>query len=111
MKYELYAVEVLANSNPMTYELVTRINESGPGSPLAWPDRPGAEKYIETEIAPHCGAEPDAWVVPLTGETDSENEDSFDFLTEAERASSVPAGIPYRELTDAEAAAEDATWD
>jgi len=30
---------------------------------------------------------------------------------EAERASSVPAGVPYRELTDAEAAAEDATWD
>jgi hypothetical protein len=80
MKYELYAVEVLANSNPVTYELVTRISESGPGSPLTWPDRAGAEQFIETEIAPQCGSEPDAWVVPLSGETDSENEESFDKL-------------------------------
>jgi hypothetical protein len=82
MKYELYAVEVLADANPMTYELVTRISESGPGSPLTWPDRAGAEKFIETEIAPHCGGEPDARVVPLAGETDSENEGPFDQLAE-----------------------------
>jgi len=86
VKYELYAVEVLANSNPLTYELVTRINESGPGSPLTWPDRAGAEKFIETEIAEHCADEPEAWVVPLSGETDSENEDPADFLTGSERA-------------------------
>lgn len=111
MKYELYAVEVLVNSNPVTYELVTRINESGPGSPLIWPDRAGAERFIEAEIGQHCGEEPDAWVVPLAGETDSENEDSFDFLTESERAGMPPAGVAWHEQTDAEAAAEDATWD
>jgi len=79
MKYELYAVEIMVDSNPVTYELVTRIDENGPGSPLVWPTRESAEKFIE-QIAEECGgpdACPDAQVVPLTGETDAENESEF----------------------------------
>jgi hypothetical protein len=77
MRYELYAVEVLTDTNPLTYALATRVNEGGVGSPLVWPDRAGAEKYIEAEFAPHCGDEVDAQVVPLTGETGSENDESW----------------------------------
>lgn len=112
MKYELYAVEIEVCSNPLTYELEHRRDEHGQGSPLTWVTRAGAEAYIEGIKREAGDPELDIFqVVPLTGETGSENEDSFDFLTEAERASSVPAGVPYRELTDAEAAAEEATWD
>lgn len=76
MKYALYAVEVAVSFDPATYELVTRIDENGPGSPLVWADKADAEKFIE-QIAEECGgpdACPDAQVVVLTGETDSVNE-------------------------------------
>ena len=76
MKYELYAVEIEVSSNPLTYKLECRRDESGQGSPLTWATRKGAEAYIEG-IKREAGApELDIFqVVPLTGETDSENED------------------------------------
>jgi hypothetical protein len=82
MRYTLYAVEVLVDASPLKYELATRYSEGGPGSPLVWLDRAGAEEYVAAEIAPHCedGAGADAQVVVLSGETDSEDEGPFDQL-------------------------------
>jgi hypothetical protein len=82
MKYRLFAVEVEACSNPLTYELEHRRDEHGQGSPLTWTSREGAEAYIDG-LKREFGlqADPDIFkVVPLTGETDSENEESFDKL-------------------------------
>lgn len=84
MKYELFAVEIMVNSNPATYELTRRTDEDGFGSPLVWPDRAGAEKFIQ-QIAEECGgpdACPDAQVVVLSGGTDSENESAEPFYGE-----------------------------
>jgi hypothetical protein len=80
MKYELYAVEIEVSSNPLTYKLECRYSEDGPGSPLTWPTREAAEKYVDGLRKDPGGQEydPDSdifKVVPLTGETDSENED------------------------------------
>jgi hypothetical protein len=81
MKYELYAVEIEVSSNPLTYELECRRDESGQGSPLTWTTRAGAEAYIEG--LKHEAGETDLdifQVVPLAGETDSENEENFETL-------------------------------
>jgi hypothetical protein len=78
VKYELYAVEIEVSSNPLTYKLECRYNEDGPGSPLTWTTRAGAEAYIESLKREAEDLELDIFqVVPLTGESDSENEVTF----------------------------------
>lgn len=78
MRYQLYGVEVRVSLNPEAYDLVRRVNEDGPGSPLTWPSHAKAEAYIES-IRREMGEGPDgdvagAQVVPLTGGTDREDE-------------------------------------
>jgi hypothetical protein len=76
MKYEFYAVEIEVSSNPLTYELECRRDESGQGSPLTWTTRERAEAYIESLKREAGDPELDIFqVVPLFGETDSENEE------------------------------------
>lgn len=66
---------MMVTSNPATYELARRTDENGFGSPLTWPDKTGAEKFIEL-LAEEAGGfdGPEAQVVVLSGETDSVNE-------------------------------------
>jgi hypothetical protein len=76
MKYELYALESVTDSNPVTYALLRRIDESGDGSPLTWTSREAAEAYIDI-LVKECDVpreEMELQVVMLTGETGSENE-------------------------------------
>jgi len=76
MKYTLYALESEVHSNPITYALLRRIDETGDGSPLTWTSKEGAEAYIDI-LVKETGMpreEMELQVVTLTGETDSENE-------------------------------------
>ncbi len=67
----------------------------GQGSPLTWTSREGAEAYIDGLKREAGDPELDIFeVVPLTGETDSENEDSFTQLAESwEAATSTPQDV------------------
>lgn len=83
MKYQLYAIEIEVSSSPVHYELMTRLDENGSGSPLTWPTQEAAEEYIGKIRAEAHDPELDIFtVVPLSGETDSEDEEPFDFLLE-----------------------------
>jgi hypothetical protein len=73
MRYELFAVEVRARCNPEAWALAGRYNEDGPGSALTWTTREDAQAFIDA-TAGEGDPDPDMQVVPLTGETDSENE-------------------------------------
>jgi hypothetical protein len=80
VKHILYVVEIPVCEHPFRYELLTANDESGNSRPLVWAVREDAEAYADgltLRAAAEMGDasfELDYQVVPLTGQTESENE-------------------------------------
>lgn len=79
MKHIVYVVEVESSSNPVKYGLLTCDDESGSNRPLVWAAREDAEAYadgLSRQIDGVVGNdfELEYIVVPLTGQTLSEDE-------------------------------------
>jgi hypothetical protein len=86
VKHILYVVEIPVCEHPYRYGLLTASDESGTGRPLVWTKREDAEAYadgLSQAASREMGGlfELDYQVVPLTGQTESENESELVPLT------------------------------
>jgi hypothetical protein len=85
VKHIVYVIEIPVCASPLKYQLLAADDESGNQRPLVWAAREDAEAYADG-LAGRADAvggdfELDYAVVPLVGETDSENEPDLVLLT------------------------------